>query len=157
MLFLELSCFFDDPADVGNLISGSSAFSKTSLNIRKFMVHILLKPDLEERSLVFPILFFSPFLCIVHLGTLSYLSLLFFGTPHSYGCIFPFLICLSLLFFTQLFARPPQTTFCLLHLLFLRMVLITTSFAVLQTSIHTSSGTLSITSNPVNLFVTSTI
>ena len=39
--FLELSCFFDDPADVGNLISGSSAFSKTSLNIRKFMVHIL--------------------------------------------------------------------------------------------------------------------
>ena len=43
-VFLELSCFFDDPVDVGNLISGSSAFSKTSLNIRKFMVHILLKP-----------------------------------------------------------------------------------------------------------------
>ena len=42
-VFLELSCFFDDPADVGNLISGSSAFSKASLNIRKFMVHILLK------------------------------------------------------------------------------------------------------------------
>ena len=41
-IFLELSCFFDDPADVGNLISGSSAFSKTSLNIWKFMVHILL-------------------------------------------------------------------------------------------------------------------
>ena len=41
--FLELSCFFDDPADVGNLISGSSAFSKTSLNIWKFMVPILLK------------------------------------------------------------------------------------------------------------------
>ena len=47
-VFLELSCFFDDPADVGNLISGSSAFSKTSLNIRKFMVHILLKPGLEN-------------------------------------------------------------------------------------------------------------
>ena len=43
-VFLELSSFFDDPLDVGNLISGSSAFSKTSLNIRKFMVHILLKP-----------------------------------------------------------------------------------------------------------------
>ena len=43
-VFLELSCFFYDPVDVGNLISGSSAFSKTSLNIRKFMVHILLKP-----------------------------------------------------------------------------------------------------------------
>ena len=46
--FLELSCFFDDPADIGNLISGSSAFSKTSLNIRKFTVHILLKPGLEN-------------------------------------------------------------------------------------------------------------
>ena len=47
-VFLELSCFFHDPADVGNLISGSSAFSKTSLNIREFMVHILLKPGLEN-------------------------------------------------------------------------------------------------------------
>ena len=47
-VFLELSCFFDDPADVGNLISGSSAFSKTSLNIWKFMVHILLEPGLEN-------------------------------------------------------------------------------------------------------------
>ena len=46
--FLELSCFFHDPADVGNLISGSSAFSKTSLNIRKFTVHTLLKPGLEN-------------------------------------------------------------------------------------------------------------
>ena len=47
-VFLELFCFFDDPADVGNLISGSSAFSKTSLNIWKFTVHILLKPGLEN-------------------------------------------------------------------------------------------------------------
>ena len=47
-VFLELSCAFYDPADVGNLISGSSAFSKTSLNIWKFMVHILLKPGLEN-------------------------------------------------------------------------------------------------------------
>ena len=47
-VFLEPSCFFDDPADVGNLISGSSAFSKSSLNIWKFTVHILLKPDLEN-------------------------------------------------------------------------------------------------------------
>ena len=47
-VFLELSCFFDDPADVGNLISGSSAFLKTSLNIRKFTVHVLLKPGLEN-------------------------------------------------------------------------------------------------------------
>jgi len=47
-VFLELSCFFDDAMDVGNLISGSSAFSKTSLNIWKFIVHILLKPCLEN-------------------------------------------------------------------------------------------------------------
>ena len=47
-VFLELSCFSDDPVDVGNLISGSSAFSKTSLNIREFMVHVLLKPGLEN-------------------------------------------------------------------------------------------------------------
>ena len=47
-VFLELSCFFDGPADVGNLISVSSALSKTSLNIWKFMVHVLLKPGLES-------------------------------------------------------------------------------------------------------------
>ena len=47
-VFLELSCSFDDPLDVGNLISGSSAFSKTSLNIWKFMVYILLKSGLEN-------------------------------------------------------------------------------------------------------------
>ena len=47
-VFLELSCFFHDLADVGNLISGSSAFSKTSLNIREFTVHVLLKPGLDN-------------------------------------------------------------------------------------------------------------
>ena len=47
-VFLELSCLFDDSADVGNLISGSSAFSKSNLNICKFMVHVLLKPGLED-------------------------------------------------------------------------------------------------------------
>ena len=45
---LKLLCFFDDPVDIGNLIPGSSAFSKTSLNIWKFMVHVLLKPGLEN-------------------------------------------------------------------------------------------------------------
>ena len=47
-VFLELSCFLDDSVDIGNLISDSSAFSKASLNIRKFTVHILLKPGLEN-------------------------------------------------------------------------------------------------------------
>ena len=47
-VFLEFSCFFYDPADVGNLISGSSAFSKSSLNIWKFLVHVLLKPSLDS-------------------------------------------------------------------------------------------------------------
>ena len=47
-VFMELSCFFNDPANIGNLTSGSSAFSKTSLNIWKFIVHVLLKPGLEN-------------------------------------------------------------------------------------------------------------
>ena len=47
-VFLELSCFFDDPTDVGNLISGFSAVSKTSMNFWKFTVHVLLKPGLEN-------------------------------------------------------------------------------------------------------------
>ena len=50
-VFLELSCFLDDPEDTGNLISGSSAFSKTNLTIRKFTVHVLLKPGLENLSI----------------------------------------------------------------------------------------------------------
>ena len=53
---------------------------------------------------------FPLFLCTDHWGRLSYLSLLFFETLHSVRCIFPFLLCLSLLFFSQLFIRPPQTT-----------------------------------------------
>ena len=53
-VFLELPCFFYDPVDVGNLISGSSAFSKSSLNIWKFTVHVLLKPSLENFDHYFP-------------------------------------------------------------------------------------------------------
>ena len=58
---------------------------------------------------IFPILCFSLFLCIDHWGRLSYLSLLFSGILHSTVCIFPFLLCLSLLFLSRLFVRPPQT------------------------------------------------
>ena len=53
VVFLELSCFFNAPADVGNLISGSSALSKSSLNIWKFTAHVLLKPGLENFELYF--------------------------------------------------------------------------------------------------------
>ena len=53
-VFLELSCFLNDPVDVGNLISGSSVFSKTSLNIWKFTVNVLLKPGLENFEHYFP-------------------------------------------------------------------------------------------------------
>ena len=56
MFFLELSCFFNDPADVGNLIPYSSTFSKSSLNIWKFMVHVLLKPYLENFENYFAIM-----------------------------------------------------------------------------------------------------
>ena len=52
-VFLEFSCFFYDPADVGNLISGSSAFSKFSLNIWNFLAHIQLKPSLEILNITF--------------------------------------------------------------------------------------------------------
>ena len=63
-IFLEFSCFFNDPADVGNLISGSSAFSKTSLNIWKLMVHILLKPGLENFEYYFASLW-DKYSCVV--------------------------------------------------------------------------------------------
>ena len=59
-VFLELSCFLNDPTDVGNLISVSSAFSKSSLNIWNFMVHVLLKPGLEN----FEHYFIYLFLCV---------------------------------------------------------------------------------------------
>ena len=62
---------------------------------------------------------FPLFPCIVHLRRLYYLSLLFSGTLHSFGYIFPFLLCLSLLIFFQLFVRPPQATILLLAFLFL--------------------------------------
>ena len=94
------------------------------------------------RSLVFPILLFSS-LCIVDLGWLSSLSLLFFGTLHSEVCTFPFVFCVSLLFFSQLFVRPSQTATCLLNFFFLGMVFIIACCTVLWTSICSSSGTLS--------------
>ena len=72
-----------------------------------------------KRSLVFPILFFPLLICIIHLRGLSCISLLFFATLHLVEYIFPYLLCLLLILSSQLFVRPPQTTFCLLAFLFL--------------------------------------
>ena len=111
-----------------------------------------------KRSLVFPILLFSSFLCIDHWGRLSYLSLLFFGTAHSNGYIFLFLILLfACLVFSAICKASSDNHFAFLHFFFLGMVLITTSCTVSWSPIHSSSGSLSIRSNPLNLFVTSTV
>ena len=74
-VFLELSCFFDDPAGVGNLISGSSAFSETSLNMWKLMAHVLLKPGLENFEHYFTCVW-DKYNCAV---VWAFLALLFFG------------------------------------------------------------------------------
>ena len=94
-------------------------------------------------------------LCIDRWRRLSYLFLLFFGTLHSDAFIFPFLLCILLLFFSQLFVRPPQTAILLLFSM--GMVLIPASCTMSQTSFHSSSGTPSIRSRPLNLFLTSTV
>ena len=111
---------------------------------------ISVSPIFLKRALVFPILLFSSMCCSQEKAFLS--LLLFSGTLHSVGYIFPFLLCLSRLFFFQLFLRLPQTTILpFLHFFFLGMVLITTSCTMSRTSIHSSSGSLFIRSNPLNL------
>ena len=82
-VFLELSCFFDDSTDVSNLISGSSAFSKTGLNIWKFTVHILLKPGLENFEYHSAKCMRGVQLC----GSLSLLWHCLYGNPLQYSCL----------------------------------------------------------------------
>ena len=96
-----------------------------------------------KRSVVFSILLFYSISF-----NWSYLSFLLFGTLHSSRYIHPFLLCWSHLFFSHLFVRPPQTAILLLHFFFLRMVLIPGSSTMSWTSIHSSSGTMSIRSGP---------
>ena len=114
----------------------------------------LVSPIFLKRSLVYPILLLSSVSLHVYLGRFSYLPLLFFGTLHSDGYIFPFLLCLLLLFFSQLFVRLLRQP-CL-PFFFLGMILITPSCTMLWTSAIFSQA-LSIRSNPLNLFVTSTV
>ena len=130
-----------------SLISSASVMSIPflSFTVPIFAWNVpLVSLILLKRSLVFPILLFSLFLCIDHWERLSYLSLLFFGTLHSNRHIFPFLLCLSLLIFSQLFVRPPQATILpFLHFFFLGMVLITASCKMSWNSACSSSNTLS--------------
>ena len=98
-----------------------------------------------------PLCFFSLLFCTDPWGRLPYLSLLFLGTLHSDWYTFAFLLWLLLIFFSQLFVRPPPTTtlpFCISF--FLGTLLIASSCTMLWTSVHSSSGTLSIRSNPLN-------
>ena len=100
------------------------------------------------------------FLCIDHWGRLSYLSLLFFGNLHSDGCILVYLSFSPSLFdslFTAICKVSSDSCFAFLHFFFLEMGLITASCAMSRTPVHSSSGTLSIRSRPLNLFLTSTV
>ena len=102
----------------GSFVFSCHLFLMSSTSISSIPFLLFFVPifawDFPLVSLIFlkrsPFYCFPLFLCIDHWGRLSYLYLLFFGTLHSNGCIFPFLLCLSLLFFSQLFVRPPQTT-----------------------------------------------
>ena len=118
---------------------------KCSLGISNF---------LEETS---SLSHFPLFLCTDHWGRLSYLSLLFFGTLHSNRYIFPFLCFFASLLFTAICQASSDSHFAFLHFFFLGMVLIPVSYTMSWTSIHSSSGTLSIRSSSLNLFPTSTV
>ena len=104
--------------------------------------------------LSFPFCCFPLFLCIDRWGRLSYLSLLFFGTLHSDAYIFPFLLCFRFSSFHSSKASS-DSHFAFLHFFSMGMVLISVFCTMSQTSIHSSSGTLSIRSSPLNFFVTS--
>ena len=130
---------------------------KCSLGISDFLERIANLSQTIVFFYFFALFLKKPFLSLLWNLSLiflliSYLSYLFFGILHSEEYIFPFLLCLLLLFVSQLFVRPPKTTtlpFCISF--FLGMILITTSCTVLGTSIHSSSGILSIRYNPLNM------
>jgi len=142
-------------------------FLISSASLRSILFLSFIEPILHEifpwylsfswRDLLyFPFYCFPLFLCSDYWRRLSYLSLLFFGTLHSDEYIFPFLLCFSLLF-TAICKASSDSHFAFLHFFFLEMVLIPVSCTMSRTSIHSSSGTLSIRSRPLNLFLTSTV
>ena len=108
------------------------------------LVSLIFSKNLQS----FPIYCFPVFLWTVHLGRLSSLSLLFFGTLHLGGHIFPFLLrLLHLFFFSAIRKSSSDSHFAFLHFFFLGFLLITASCTMLRTSVHSPSGTLSIRSN----------
>jgi len=129
-----------DPMDCS--LPGSSIHGIFQARVLEWSAIPLVSLIFLKGSLVFPILFFPLFLCIDHWGRLSSLSLLFFGTLHSNGYIFPFLLFASLLF-SAICKASSDNRIAFLHFFFLGMVLITASCAMSWTSIHSSSGTLS--------------
>ena len=140
-------------------LSTSSA-SVGSLLFLSFIVPILaqnvplISPVFLKWYLFFPSLLFSFISCISNRS--SYLSLLFCGTLHSVECTFPCLPCLSLLF-SAICKASSGNHFAFFHFSFLGMVLVTVSCTVLWTSVHSSSGAPYTRSNPLNLFITSTM
>ena len=125
-------------------------FKKCSLDISNF---------LEEISSISHSTVFLYFFFIVHLRRPSYLYLFFYGTLHSVRYIFPFLPCFVLLFFPQLFVKPPQiiSHFAFLHFFLFGVILVTTSCTRLRNSVHSASVTLSTRPNLLNQFITSTV
>ena len=127
------------------LISSSSVRSLLFLSyfVPVFTGNVpLVSPIFLKRSLVFSFLFvcFPLFLCIDHLRQLSYLSLLFSETMHSFGYIFPFLFCPIL--FSAICKASSDNHFAFLLFFFFGMVSVTTTCTMLQVSVHSSSGTL---------------
>ena len=140
-----------------------SSASVKSLPFLPFIVPILawnsplISPTFLKRSLVCSILLFSLFLCNVALRMPSYLSLLFSGTLHSVECLSLSPLPFTSLFSSVIFKTSSDKHFAFVHFFFFRMILIAASFTVLQTSLHSSSGTLSTRYIPLNLFITFTV
>ena len=156
------SFFYSFPVYSCHLFLISSA-SVRSLPLLSFIMPIpewnvpLVSPIFLNRSLVFPI----PLLCSISLHyslKRAFLSLLAIPWNSAFiGYIFPFIPCLLLLFFPQLCKASSDNHFAFLHFFFLGMVLVIISCTILWASVLSSSGTLSTRSNPLNLFITSTV
>ena len=145
IFFVQFFCLFLRP-----LLNIFCFYSVHTISVL-YCVYLCMKFSLGtliflKRSIVFPFYYFPVFLCIDYWGRFSYFSLIFFGTLHS---LFSFAFCFSsfLSYLSGLLRH-----FAFFHFFFLGIVLITASFTMSQTSIHSFSGTLSFRSNPLNLF-----